>query len=243
MVYFISNSSNMPWVRKCGGGNVYSKWEADGATWTVEDLEENIFDNVIDLMVKYFLPEAPMAMRIDFHKDAKNVEGVRKFLMFALSHRTSLVCYRHYQDRRTIVAVNVCPVKCVDDKEYDLSQLEGDGIRLQTDTLNYIDTYVDIFDALDVKQYLSCAGLLVLPEFRGARLGAKLLAAREPMCKLLGISGTATLFTGPASQSLATRCGFVTLFEKSFEDLAKAGFYYPGDQSKTVKMMIKKYDF
>lgn len=64
---------------------------------------------------------------------------------------------------------------------------------------------------------------------------------REPLCKALGVKGTATIFTGVASQKCAEKAGFTTLATISLKDLADAGFKYPRDENTCIKLMVKSF--
>lgn len=44
---------------------------------------------------------------------------------------------------------------------------------------------------------------------------------------------TATVFTAAASQNVAAKAGFITLFEVAYEELAKKGFVFPGVERST----------
>lgn len=66
----------------------------------------------------------------------------------------------------------------------------------------------DLFEHYSVDKYLSSAGLLVTPNYRGRHIGEKFLMVREAICKEFGIKLTSTLFTSDFSNRIADKVGF-----------------------------------
>jgi hypothetical protein len=69
----------------------------------------------------------------------------------------------------------------------------------------------------------------------------KFFSYREPLCRSMGVKGTFTMFTGPASQKLAASCGFVPIFQASYIELANLGYKVPINDN-VINVMAKKYD-
>lgn len=57
-------------------------------------------------------------------------------------------------------------------------QVEGVCWRVMFGLLCYFEESTDLFTEFGAKEYLSGSGLLVLPEYRGEKLGAIVLNAR-----------------------------------------------------------------
>lgn len=66
----------------------------------------------------------------------------------------------------------------------------------------------DVFGYYGVEKVLKSNGLCVHRDFRSLGIGSKILEARLPLMKDLGITVTSTIFTGIASQRSAIKAGF-----------------------------------
>ncbi|KAM3956491.1 uncharacterized protein ACR2FA_009544 [Aphomia sociella] len=118
----------------------------------------------------------------------------------------------------------------------------GESLQNIYRTVKYMETQVDRLETMGLDKILAGVGLVVRKEHRGAKLGGKIIAAREPLCHFISVKGTATLFSGEASQKLAARCGFTTIQEVTVKELSEAGLGYPKDNNTLMKVMAKWYD-
>ncbi|CAD0195186.1 unnamed protein product [Chrysodeixis includens] len=157
-----------------------------------------------------------------------------------LSQRMSLACYEEKNGQSKLVALNVCLVICEGEKADDV--IVGEKWKNVYGALEVCDEKVDAFKCLGLDKLLYALGLVVTRDYRGARLGSRILAARKPLSLYHGVKGTSTVFTGPASQKSAARAGFSTLATITFKDLAEAGLDYPEDESRAIKVMAMKYE-
>lgn len=66
----------------------------------------------------------------------------------------------------------------------------------------------DTCDHHGVDHYLSSAGLVVTPEYRGRGIGEQLLRARGVVCEHFGIELTSNTFTSDFSNQIAAKAGF-----------------------------------
>ncbi|KAG7304574.1 hypothetical protein JYU34_011531 [Plutella xylostella] len=219
---------------------IYEQWEKNGAKYTIQDLRPEDDDIATEMFLEHFLPDEVMCNTNGIHKDALGLEDARLFWRTTMAERMSVACYRELNGKKEIVGVNACPVKCIDDEEKDI--FKSDCFKQVINGMVYGDKKASPFRTLGVDKYLSGAGLMVRRDARGEGIGARLLAAREPLCRSVGITATVTIFTGPASQKSAAKAGFTDLAALTFAELADAGMKYPRDERVVIKMMAKTYD-
>ncbi|RVE52092.1 hypothetical protein evm_003370 [Chilo suppressalis] len=225
------------WDSSCP--RVWDRWESGGKTWVIQDLAPEDDDRALEIMVEDFLPDEALCSTSSLKDEPEGVKSISDVWRLYIARRTSLGCYTEVGGQKTLVALNVCYVTCKG--QQDNLNIEGERCKNVFGALQFIESKCDSFQYLGVDKYLTAVGLAVLREYRGAKLGARLLAARQPLCRCLGIKATKTVFTGPASQVLAERCGFQTLAQQTFAELADGGLKYPRD-NRTIKLMVKKYE-
>ncbi|CAG9782676.1 unnamed protein product [Diatraea saccharalis] len=200
------------WDSSCP--RVYDRWEADGKTFIIQDLAPEDDALALELLVEHFIPDENLCKTSNLKDDPVGVKSMCELWEKVLAQRTSLGCY---------------------------AEVEGESCKNVMDAILYIqEKHGESFEYLG-DQYLAAIGLMVTKEYRGAKLGARLIAAREPLCKTLGLKSTETVFTGPASQRLAELCGFETILAVTFNELADAGLKYPRDD-RAIKIMCKIYE-
>jgi GNAT superfamily N-acetyltransferase len=105
--------------------------------------------------------------------------------------------------------------------------------------VSYTSQQFDVFAAHGVDKYLTAYGLCVNPDYRGRGIATQILKARVPILKALGLSVTATAFTGIGSQTAAKKAGFKDAYVISYADLEKAvpGFDFSKSFTKSFKTM------
>ncbi|KAJ2944045.1 hypothetical protein O0L34_g8377 [Tuta absoluta] len=218
---------------------VYDEWDADGVSYVIQDLPPEDEEEAIKLLVEDFLPDEPLCSYSGVHEDPVSLNSIVQAWRLFISQRMSLGCYATKDGRRTLVACNVCLVVCEGEKNQLL--MEGEGWVNVYNVCKYFDERLDAFKYLGLDKLLYALGLIVRRDYRSARLGARVLAAREPLCRKTGLKGSSTLFTGPGSQKSAARAGFHTAYEATMTELADAGLNYPRDE-RVIKLMVRKYD-
>ncbi|CAG5053702.1 unnamed protein product [Parnassius apollo] len=218
----------------------YERWESNGIKWVVQDLPPEDDEKALEIFRSDFCDDEVLCSTSGISRNPKSFQGILDFWRHCITQRTSLACYAEENGVRTLVAVNVCvPAQKVE--EDNSVEIVGEEWQNVYHSLEYIETKCNPFEFLNLDVLLGAYGLLVKREYRGAKLGARLLNAREPLSNVLGIKATSTVFTGISSQKLATRCGFITIAEASLSEMAEAGLKYPKDDQRTIKLMVKKY--
>ncbi|KAM3956495.1 uncharacterized protein ACR2FA_009548 [Aphomia sociella] len=226
------------WDTSCP--RVWDRWEADGTNWVIQDLPPEDDEEALDILLKHLCPDEPLCTLSNLLGDPESVLGISEVWRNFFKNRTSLACYAESDGQRKLVALNACAVKEKGDN--DKIEVLGKNSQNVCKVVEYLETKVNSLEYMGLDKGLSALGLVVRREYRGAKLGSKLLAAREPLCRHLGIKGTFTVFSGPASQRSAELCGFTSIFEIPIMKLAEIGLDYPKDDNRLIKVMVKKYD-
>ncbi|KAJ2944046.1 hypothetical protein O0L34_g8378 [Tuta absoluta] len=225
------------WDNSCP--QIYDQWQDSGVFYVIQDLPPEDDEEALKLLVEHQLPDETLCNTSGLAEDPVSVQSLIKCWRDYISKRMSLACYATKNGDRRLVALNVCAVQCHEDN--DTSAKEGEGWKNQYNVVYYFDDRVDAFKHLGVDKLLCALGLVVRREYRGVGIGARVLAAREPLCRQLGVKATSTLFTGEASQKSAARVGFSTAHQATLNELADAGLNFPRD-GRVIKLMVKKYE-
>ncbi|XP_050684757.1 uncharacterized protein LOC126979475 [Leptidea sinapis] len=227
------------WDASCP--RVWSKWETNGQEWVVQDLEVGDFENAVNILLEEMCCDEVLCSVSNLQEDAESMAGMKKFWAACLAQRMSLGLYTWVNGVKTLAALNVCVASTGDDTVPE-TEIEGAAWKNVYMALDYIEKKKDPHEHTGLETMLHAFGLLVKRQFRGSKLGEKLLSAREPLCRFHGIKGTTTVFTGPASQKLATLAGFQEICEVTLKELAQSGLNYPSDENRSIKLMIKLYE-
>ncbi|XP_047507674.1 uncharacterized protein LOC125051421 isoform X2 [Pieris napi] len=227
------------WDASCP--RVWDKWEANGQEWVVQDLDPKDDEEALDILLEHLCTDETLCSLSKLSEDEESIKGMKKFWVPCIAQRMSLALYTWVDGKKTLVALNVCVVMSAGDTFPDV-EIEGEKWKNVFKALEYVEIKQDPHKYLELDSLLHAFGLVVKRDYRGQRLGAKLLAAREPLSKAHGIKGTTTVFTGPASQKLAASCGFESICEASWKDLVDSGLDYPPDTNKYIKLMVKRFD-
>jgi GNAT superfamily N-acetyltransferase len=78
--------------------------------------------------------------------------------------------------------------------------------------VKYSFSQFDPCEEYNVDFYLNGFGLCTKSEYRGRNIAKELLLARAPFLKALGLTVTATFFSGIGSQKAAVKAGYTEVF-------------------------------
>ncbi|CAH1643133.1 unnamed protein product [Spodoptera littoralis] len=220
---------------------IWDQWVDDnGTTWIIQDLPPEDDEKAIKILVENLCPDETLCSLSKISEDPESIKSISNFWRGYLAQRMSLACYEVKDGRKKLVALNVCLVQTQGEEVNDI--VEGASFKNLYGALKVIDDKIDAFKSLGMSQLLYALGLVVCREYRGSKLGARILAARKPLSLHHGVKGTATVFTGPASQVSAARAGFTSIGTVTMKELAENGLNYPNDEKIYVKVMIKRFD-
>ncbi|KAL0858927.1 hypothetical protein ABMA27_011352 [Loxostege sticticalis] len=236
----------MPWKRpdSVPKGQVWSRFKGrdrdgqPGLLFQIRDLDDEYKEQCLDLMQETFLRDEPLCKVLDIQSDPDSVKTIRANWEEYLSQGVSLACFTEEDGKPvTLVGFNIVLVRTKEDPEEDVENVKGEPWKKLLRTLVAAEELVNIFDHYGVDKYLTSSGLTVLPEFRGQNIGARIFAAREPLCKALGIEAAATVFTAVPSQVLASKCGYQLLAELPYSTMAERGVALKGCECESAKLM------
>lgn len=226
------------WDSSCP--RVWDTWDGEnGDKWVIRDLPPEDDELAFKVLLENLCPDEELCKHTKLVDDPESVASMANFWRYYLAQRMSLACYQEINGVSNLVAVNVCLVHCQGEEDNDV--IEGRAWKNVYDALIVCDQKEDIFKYLGVNKVLYAFGLVVHREYRGKRLGSRVLAAREPLALHHGLTATSTVFTGSASQISAERVGFETVATVTWKELAEAGLEFPKDETRCIKLMAKKY--
>lgn len=107
---------------------VYYKFKAKNKNsdeiveYRVQDLPEEYYEQAIDFLVKYFLPDETFCSSRDIHKKTNGVKAFRRFWEKALEEKISIACFKNDQSGE-LVGANVLIVNSKDDLEGDTKEV------------------------------------------------------------------------------------------------------------------------
>ncbi|XP_053692412.1 uncharacterized protein LOC128740866 [Sabethes cyaneus] len=204
-------------------------------TYQVQDLTEDRYEDLVKHFLNHFMEEEPMTVSMGVPKNQQSRAGVVNLWRSILKEKMTLVCYK--EGSNEIIGANILAVR--DNANYSDYEFEGEKKQNVQRIMEYVSKQFNCADHYGTVNRLIAYGLSVNKRYRGRGIATEILKARVPMCKALGIKLAAHPFSAPGSQGAATKAGYRTDYEISFEELAKLGPEYtlPGIQSKYFKFM------
>ncbi|XP_053601894.1 uncharacterized protein LOC128670340 [Plodia interpunctella] len=225
------------WDETCP--RIWDQWQADGTRYTIQDLPPEDDEEAVKVLLENLATDEVLCKLQGLVDDPASMRGMAALWRNSVALRMSLACYAERDGARQLVAVNVCLVKEKGvEPQYDF---EGEKYKNVLDAVVHSEKKANPLEYLGLDKALAALGLTVVREYRGAKLGSRILSAREPLCRALGIGGTTTIFTGIAAQKSAARSGFHSIYENPIKEYADVGLDYPKDDERVVKIMVKKY--
>lgn len=206
--------------------------------YRVQTVEAEHIPDIIDQLQKYFLTREPFSAYFELAKDPDCVACIRSIWKEVLLKGAALVAIgeepAEYKDK--VLGANVTFVAHKDDK---LPKVDIPHLQKFFDCVLNLCARADIFETFDVVSYLSSFGLSVAPEYKGFKIGQRILECREPLCRQLGIKVIGTIFTAPASQHISKKIGYKTIFEEKFSDYVYEGEHCFKDLVGTMTYSVK----
>jgi len=224
--------------------------------YRVQDVPEEYFDRVIDLLTKYYLTEETLCITKKLSDDEKVANEMKALIMGILKRKLSLACFREGSD--DLVGVNVMSVAYKDDTtgyamvidtatmSYKVSsafpQIQSKPLLEIFELVSYVREKSDLFNTYKVDKYMTEYGQCVHPDYRQRGIATEILKARAPLMKALGLNLTSTAFTVIGSQIAAERASYDLSCEINYSDLQAKfpSFDFSGCTTKTYKQMSLK---
>ncbi|XP_035781609.1 uncharacterized protein LOC118460947 [Anopheles albimanus] len=238
----------MPWERPASVPypNVWWTFEApdpdreDGglATYRVEDLTEDRYEDVIKLYTEHFLDDEPLCAHSGIRQDAEAYEKIVMFWRHTFTERLTIVCYK--EGSKELVGANLLTMSVADAEKVDFTELvKTENLRKIIEINDHMTEVAGLYARYGVDKYLTAYGLSINTRFRGLGIATEILKARVPICRAFGVKLSSTNFTAIGSQKAAEKIGFKTDLDMACNEFVKINPKYTldGIKSKSLKMM------
>ncbi|ETN60876.1 retinol-binding protein [Anopheles darlingi] len=159
----------MPWERPASVPypNVWWTFEAPDpdredsglATYRVEDLTEDRFDDVMKLYTEHFLDDEPLCAHSGIRQDAEAYEETRTFWKHAFTERLTVVCYK--EGSKELVGANILAMSLANDKVDFMKLVKNEKLRKLIGINEYMSEAVNLYELYGVDKYLTAYGLTV----------------------------------------------------------------------------------
>ncbi|XP_071877516.1 arylalkylamine N-acetyltransferase-like 2 isoform X1 [Bombus fervidus] len=211
--------------------------------FTIQEVPEDRYEEVVEHMCKYFIADEPMCKCINGINDPEYVETFRCLWNELIKCGLSIVAFTENPDggKPIIAGANILTLSFKDEK-FDTEKIKSEKGNAVMSVVIELSKQANVFEKYGVNKYMNAFGLSVNPKYRGASLGAHLLNARVEIGREYDIPVTVTAFTSPISQKLAERCGFETLVERNYDEIVdeKGNLVFPGIEAKAMKVMGRR---
>ncbi|XP_045471487.1 uncharacterized protein LOC123678489 isoform X2 [Harmonia axyridis] len=190
----------------------------------VELIPDDQKEKAVEIFKKIFAADEPLCKTTKMIEDKESMEYFTRFLWYAINQNCTLACFVELEDgQNEMVAVNICYRNTTVKEMVQRAEFQEvpEGINKILETLMYLNKLKDISQEMNVTEYLTSIGLVVIPEYRGYNLGLQVLASRKMLCEKLGLKASLTTFTSPASQRLAEKGGFKDIVSLTYDELEK----------------------
>lgn len=211
------------------------------ATYSIEDLQENYFEDTIKIMRYKHLVDEPMYSSKGVLDCPQSLQEMIFNWRKMMKQKISLVCFKEGCDK--IVAVNILGV--VTEKEFDAPHNYQGRPWVEVNNLKKFikNNFFDPFSHYNVDKVMFAAGLYVDEKYRKRGIAVQMLKAREEIAKAVGIEVSSNVFSSHGAQRAAEKCKFDENFSIKYAELPK--FTKDGDfhdiREETMKIMSKKF--
>lgn len=208
----------------------------------IQEVPQELHEELIEFMVKYYLPDEPLARTTKLIEDQDSLETYKFLFQLVLFQNLSLVALEDGKDGKPIiVGAQLYTVTSLGDSNFP--ELPGVAIFKLKKLLETISTK-EIISAQNVTRYLQDWGLCVDPKYRGWGIAEQILATGNDLGKHIGVNVIITLFTVINSQVLAYRLGYKLINEVKYKEYKDEDgqLVFPGeDKTEAVKLMILNF--
>lgn len=211
----------------------------------VQDYTDEYYDKVSHWVENGFLKEALLS-KYAANESKETAAIMKKLFLSHLNNKISLICLTKNSSSGKIffVGYNILDT-VVEPKNDEPKEFPSPLVKKMYNLLDIMSKTRNIFEELNITEYVDDYGLYVVPEYRGLRIGLEILKAREPLCRALGLRVTLTAFTSDVTQKYALACNFQDFVSKSYKEIFTENpeLEIPGfvEQDKVFRYMYKVY--
>lgn len=188
--------------------------------YIIQDVTEDMHEDVLQHMVRYFLVREPMCSTLGIVEDEQSKQDITEFWRDCLKQRMSLVALVKDKDGTGKQRIAGCNMLCVCTEDDVPKKFSGEIMNKVLTALEKIASASDVYKRHGISEYLSAYGLSVSPAYSGDGVGLQLLRAREPLCRAMGVKLTGTVFTADTSQYLASKAGFSIVCRQQYNEFS-----------------------
>ncbi|XP_022200817.2 uncharacterized protein LOC111057673 [Nilaparvata lugens] len=186
--------------------------------YMIQVITEDLIEDAVQHMTKYFLVRENILSSAAYLEDSVSMKVChdlwRKILKVGVGLVALVELNEDGETKKKVAGINLTTIANLDDEKNskdELLKLQGKAVKKTVRTVIDLEKDVDIASLYGTRKYLTAYGLSVAPQYSGDGVGYRLLMARTPLCRALGIRLTVTAFTSPLSQYLAKKAGFETV--------------------------------
>ncbi|XP_073983265.1 uncharacterized protein isoform X2 [Rhodnius prolixus] len=208
--------------------------------YRIQTITPDLIDQVMDLMVTYFLSREPLTSHDEYLEDPVALEEIKVLWRDTMKAGAALVALEDTDDGSINVIGANMTVVTKKEKDGKIEEYECEKFNKLIVALVELSENGKLYEKYNVDKYLTAYGLTVHPNYHGYQIGYRLLEARKPLCKSLGVEASGTVFTAQVSQHIAAKIGFETLSQQLYKTcLYKGQLAYPNLDGDMKFMGIK----
>jgi GNAT superfamily N-acetyltransferase len=200
---------------------IYSKFKVkrddNEVQFYIQDLTANYFDEAVDFIVDNHARGAVFHNAAATLVQESGVERVRAAYRRVFEEKISLICLR--ADTNEVVGLNALHIKSKHDAPPAVS--DDPNFRKVMEATKFIETSFDVTSHYHVDRFMFAAGLCVDATYRGCGIATKILKARAPLMRAIGIELTTSIFSTTGAQKAAKAAGYDENFSITYEDFGR----------------------
>ncbi|CAL4147515.1 unnamed protein product [Meganyctiphanes norvegica] len=218
-----------------------SKDNKNGGLGNEEDfkfdhLRKDDFDEVLDLLRKYFVPYEPINLGLGSTFPDKK-EFIENYVTQSINCGLSMGT-RTKEGK--LIGVSLPDIerkgKVV---EGTIPAPKNNVVRHTVEILEHMTNNYDVFQKQGINEILYYAVVCVNPEYRGNNINGKMTKIVEQKAIEKGINVAYSICTGIKSQASFKRNGYVTVYETPYKIFDFLNLTSMGDNT-SIKLMVKK---
>lgn len=208
----------------------------------IQDLQEDHFEETLDLIEKYYITEDLLFRNTDILNDLDSIKSFREKLLFTMKDRCSIIAVEESTEK----VVGVLLLKAMKKSDYGcvFSRTQvGEGKCYQSILifLNRVNKSIDIFEHFNCEIYLRFYLICVKSEYRSKSIGFQLMDTGVIIANHLGIKVIMGIFDCYKLQRLARKLGMELLYEQEYtswvDNTGELKFCDPGAGNYSCALM------
>ncbi|KAK4880606.1 hypothetical protein RN001_008752 [Aquatica leii] len=217
-------------------------WKRNAQGIRFQDLKEQYYDEVLNMLKEYYLPNDLLYKNTDFLNDEVSVECYLQRVLAQLKNCCSIIAvdenyvFEEFDEDGNVIPiikkpfeegkikiVGVLVMKILTKRELDrvfssIKMIQGDAMKKCLDIKIALTRRVDVFEKMDCENVLRYYEMCVIPEYRHRGIGYQLLDAGLYVARSLNVPVIVGIFSNGPLQKLASRIGMKPINEINYCD-------------------------